>query len=298
MVLGHTGLPSSINDWIFSFHMPLFIIVSGMLFYPARYATPLKFIRKRALTLLFPYLIFSMVVLPFSNERITDWLLSGWNNGIALWFLPVLFLSEIYSYFTIKSIRSCKGIFISALIYGTIGYILYLLHIRLPYDIDASISATMFYLLGYCIKEPLFSFSTESFSMKALLVISSLFALNIALSQMLPKTDMAWNHCGLYGLNAFNAVAGSVAVFFISMIISRWTGIVQMILSWAGKNTLTILGLSQVISIELKDNLNILPQVPGGNNIARQIILWSLLYIISWAINRFAPWILGNTQKY
>ena len=96
MVLGHTGLPSMINNWIFSFHMPLFFIISGILFNPSRYVSSIKFIQKRVLTLLLPYLIFSSIVLFFSNEKVTDWILSGWNTGIALWFLPVLFLSEIY----------------------------------------------------------------------------------------------------------------------------------------------------------------------------------------------------------
>lgn len=33
MVCGHTGIPSLISNWIWSFHMPLFFIISGMLFF-------------------------------------------------------------------------------------------------------------------------------------------------------------------------------------------------------------------------------------------------------------------------
>ena len=44
MVCGHTGIPSLISNWIWSFHMPLFFIISGMLFCPTKYTNIQKFI--------------------------------------------------------------------------------------------------------------------------------------------------------------------------------------------------------------------------------------------------------------
>ena len=32
MVMGHTGIPRIGNQWIYSFHMPLFFFISGFLF--------------------------------------------------------------------------------------------------------------------------------------------------------------------------------------------------------------------------------------------------------------------------
>lgn len=34
MVMGHTSMPDAINRWIYSFHMPLFFLLSGLLFIP------------------------------------------------------------------------------------------------------------------------------------------------------------------------------------------------------------------------------------------------------------------------
>lgn len=47
MVCGHTGIPSLISNWIWSFHMPLFFIISGMLFCPTKYTNIQKFIHRR-----------------------------------------------------------------------------------------------------------------------------------------------------------------------------------------------------------------------------------------------------------
>ena len=101
MVCGHTGIPSLISNWIWSFHMPLFFIISGMLFCPTKYTNIQKFIHRRIQTLIIPYITFSIIVLATSENRISDlWIFEGWMNGCALWFLPVLFMTEIYSFFT------------------------------------------------------------------------------------------------------------------------------------------------------------------------------------------------------
>lgn len=41
MVCGHTGLPGALSNWIWSFHMPLFFLMSGLLYKTDRYPSSL-----------------------------------------------------------------------------------------------------------------------------------------------------------------------------------------------------------------------------------------------------------------
>lgn len=47
MVCGHTSIPLPISNWIWSFHMPLFFIISGILFNATKYPNFNLFIKKR-----------------------------------------------------------------------------------------------------------------------------------------------------------------------------------------------------------------------------------------------------------
>ena len=47
MVCGHTSIPLSISNWIWSFHMPLFFIISGILFNATKYPNFNLFIKEK-----------------------------------------------------------------------------------------------------------------------------------------------------------------------------------------------------------------------------------------------------------
>jgi fucose 4-O-acetylase-like acetyltransferase len=69
VVFGHSGFPSpAVNQWISSFHMPLFFLLSGILLsHTNAHEKPLKdTIKKKARTILVPYLFFSIFSILFS----------------------------------------------------------------------------------------------------------------------------------------------------------------------------------------------------------------------------------------
>ena len=57
VVLGHTSQFAGLVHWIFSFHMPLFFIISGMLFHERQFLDSFK---KKIARLLIPYLFFGI----------------------------------------------------------------------------------------------------------------------------------------------------------------------------------------------------------------------------------------------
>jgi fucose 4-O-acetylase-like acetyltransferase len=56
MVIGHMHLNSYVDKYIYSFHMPLFFIVSGCLYKPGKLS--LNYVKKKAQNLLLPYFAF------------------------------------------------------------------------------------------------------------------------------------------------------------------------------------------------------------------------------------------------
>ena len=61
MVMGHSGIPRFMHDWIYSFHMPFFFILSGFFFTAGKYAFG-ELVSRRARTILLPYVVFTVII--------------------------------------------------------------------------------------------------------------------------------------------------------------------------------------------------------------------------------------------
>ncbi len=103
--------------WIFSFHMPLFFIISGMLI---RYKGDEKkdfglLVRKRFQGIMVPYYLFSIIyifivlwgmfvdkIVPLSTLLVNIWYVLGLYGMNVLWFLPAMFMGELLFLFIIK----------------------------------------------------------------------------------------------------------------------------------------------------------------------------------------------------
>lgn len=293
MVCGHTSIPQSVSNWIWSFHMPLFFIMSGALFNATKYPNFSCFLLKRVHTLVIPYIILSFVVLLINdNVLIVEWLYKGWNNGYALWFIPVLFFAEIYSYFIIHYGHGVKKVLFWAGIIGSTGYLLSFYGIRFWYNVDVSFYACFFYLIGYLLRNRL----KQGLFCNWFLIFGILF-LKIVLSQICPRTDMASNTCGWYGLNAFNALLGTLAIIMIAKKdVLKKNNIVRTFFVWAGQNTLVILGLSQVVNVQLKFVMENMPMPEFINFIIRHFSLWIILWLLSVIIRKYLPEVIGQKR--
>lgn len=117
VVFAHVNRMQPAFTIIYSFHMPLFFIISGMLFKPDKYESFKPFIRSRLKSLICPYVFFSIIsYIAYILIKIISNGLSGINTVEAiklfgqifiaqypkkivynspLWFIPCLFLTEI-----------------------------------------------------------------------------------------------------------------------------------------------------------------------------------------------------------
>lgn len=104
------GTYNYVKVWVCSFHMPLFFIAYGLAV-PFNQKATLEFsiekIKKRALHLLIPYILWSAIYAPEINYKYflaagygTNRSLSWDGNNAVLWFLPAMFIAIVIDYFS------------------------------------------------------------------------------------------------------------------------------------------------------------------------------------------------------
>ncbi len=119
VALGHTNQGMTHRGWwgasdvgtrlditIYAFHMPAFFFVSGIfIFASVQKRGPGRFTIERARTLLYPYVLWSVIGVAAVNELShftaqppIDWrnFLPGLVRGIGIWFLPTLFACQVF----------------------------------------------------------------------------------------------------------------------------------------------------------------------------------------------------------
>lgn len=136
VVLGHaTFVNDRIITYIFSFHMPLFFIVSGMLMRIKSEAdSSIKnFMRKKLRSIAIPYLSFSMCYtiidflsvyyqqISYSDLKVNAICTLSLAGSGPLWFLPTLFLSELMLFLLAKKFNGWQTFVLSIVIAG-IGF--------------------------------------------------------------------------------------------------------------------------------------------------------------------------------
>lgn len=121
VVLGHSTRIGWLHSYIWSFHMPLFFFISGILFKPEKYPNFLPFVKSRLRSIMLPYAFFYLICFGYwalverymrgSDVSVLNQFLglfygthdSNYNvfNG-PLWFLPALFSMEMLYWLVAK----------------------------------------------------------------------------------------------------------------------------------------------------------------------------------------------------
>lgn len=108
------------NCWIINIAMPMFVFISGYLFYyqlqRGKYPTFIPLVEKKFTRILIPYFIFGLIMMATTGAFHPFELLHGgyWH----LWFLPMIFWCFIISYF-LKGIATWnKGVLVAFIIFS------------------------------------------------------------------------------------------------------------------------------------------------------------------------------------
>ena len=325
VVAGHTGfLSDTLLNWIMSFHMPLFFILSGMLLSHtnADRQNMSAFLKKKARTILVPYFSFSVLSILFSAILDTGSFASYLPNALVqtftlygisvLWFLPALFLGETVFLF----IRKKTSLLVSGILYFVICLLTvfcvntYHYHYIIDFENNLSVLgayliavfvrtgiAISFLAMGYYLQH--FIFCAEK--KKGIYAFCSLLflLLNIFLSSKNGKVDLNYMLFNNYLLYFSAALCGSLFVICLCAALPALTPLLA-----TGKHSLIImathmncrlLGVCYTIG---NVAVSLLPSIGNTGYILICCITMILLEIIAiHTISRVFPFLLGTTKK-
>lgn len=122
MVVGHSGAPKWLHDIIYTFHMPVFFIISGFLFKPKYILEWKVFLKRKLIAIYWPFLLWTTIYIVihnlfynweiYSNEYTTQNIKEQLVQGALMlkteqllggfWFLQALLFASVFSVIFLK----------------------------------------------------------------------------------------------------------------------------------------------------------------------------------------------------
>lgn len=285
VVLGHCVVKTDyIHKFIFSFHMPLFFVLSGYCFHVEKYKSVKEVLQKRARALLLPYCKFVLVglcvtfLIPEWREALTvrgllTDLYLGYPSSVhitSIWYLVSLCgITVVYSilHFWVKKTGKSIILYLGVTLSGVAGYCIYVVKSlagvgdntaeaastislpggRLPLTIDASLMALVFFAIGvWCYQKDVLSHLKHK---KTCSVIG--MALTVAVGCFL-NTRVNIHGCSYGNIVYFfiAAIGGTITVISIAQLMSMGAGKIirgmKNVLIFLGKNSLFMFAMQSL----------------------------------------------------
>ncbi len=269
----------SLCSWIFSFHMALFFIISGMLMAVKEdNETDIRiFIGKRFKSIMLPYFWFSLIyifivlysllidkVVPLKTLFIQLWYVLGMYGMNVLWFLPALFAGEVLFVFLTQRFKNHKSLFIIVILLA-VAITINQLRGGLPNNNEITerlneliitlirpVFVCSYIFIGYYIYKGFGLISSKFSNTKVLMIpaVPLLLVINIYVNTLNRPVDFRSLVLNNYLLYYLSSISGSLAILFISMLLSGLhigakingeTGF--PVLKFYGKNSLTFMAV-------------------------------------------------------
>ena len=305
MVLGHCYNGGALKSWIYSFHMPLFFIISGMLLKcknEVNKSSIRVFTLKKISQNLRPYLLFCMISLipilleSYLKNNIKNTVIEYFFRIIlglgvnALWFIPALIIAEILFFVMNKKLNKKISVIMTIILF-IMPYLFTLTNIETTQNIVLVILRSFiglgFLSIGY--------YSFEILNKKDVKIgdIVFYFMFTILFTYLNGKVEL-WNlEFNNFILYILSSIVGSIFVLFISKKINN-----NSTLEYFGKNTISILGV-QYITIQFIFKLGSkivgywdrVELIPG---LIAFIVTMTFILIEVVIIKKYMPFIIGN----
>lgn len=254
MVIGHAGCPKVFLNFLGTFHMPLFFMISGW-FINAQYPPHLL---KKVKTLYWPYIFWGITILViqyplyklgiYSKEysqydyitHLIKIVSFAQNEPIIgpLWFLKSLFFSYIFvSTIVWKTIQNKKKYYFTGLLCFIMlyfGYILYKKNGWLLYNIQRELMIPWLLWLGYYIKTLKINLLSPS------IIIFIYFIILFCCGQYV-TLDLVGSKIGNPAILTIYSLIGFVMVYNISFKLQHISKQISKSLAYIGRNTMPIL---------------------------------------------------------
>lgn len=326
MICGHcTGCPAQFKIWLYSFHMPLFFFLSGMVFNPDKYESFWAFLMSRVKSLLVPFLTLGFILwfwlyvfrnpenfLTAANlRRLINHLICwrGSKRYFGLWFIPCLFCAEIIVYAIVRVAKKGNTLILSAILHflcliaGCIllkywkgGYV---------WNIDVAPVAAGFIGLGFCLRlcagKPLARYLFKPVFIPVSLTLNCLF---LYFNHHYNAKSITKTVIDLYASKTGNIplyILGSLAGIWFALCVAHTVGKSRKLES-IGRNTLVFYALHRKPILDVFDRiLNTLLAGMKTSFFSRSLhtvlavsLSCIMLSMCADLINRHCPWILGR----
>lgn len=289
VILGHVFETGPANQFVYSFHMPAFFIISGMMqHYSSGLSKPLgQAVLGKIYSLVIPFLFFEVLGVLSNIIRFGVTLnVFGYayntltlccNNG-PNWFIWALFVDEILFLLIHKCFKN------KYLIWGLSAVIGMFMAVN--HDIYSTFGSTgigfLFLVFGYY-AAPLF---LKSFSKTAMGIA---LAVSVVSCICNGKVDLGPWVFGNIPLYVIGALSGTFWVIEISKIIH------SKLLSHFGRNTLTVLGTHQAINLALRTKMGMTEYTT-----LQGIIVFIGITVVQIPIihifNKYIPYLIGKKK--
>ncbi|AER55899.1 acyltransferase family protein [Pseudoxanthomonas spadix] len=317
VVMGHArGIPHLFTILVYSFHVPLFFVLSGWVSRAHGTARGLGETALRlARTLLLPYVVFYLLgygywlVTRHVGEKAARWgalpwwdPLKGLVSGIGpdlyvnpvLWFLPVLFVTTLAA-IMLRRVPAGLLVLLSMPVAALWILVFPPLGVRLPFGLDVMPIALAFYALGAWMA------SRSLLPKEAWLNV--IFTLVLVVPWMVlalrnGRVDVNALEFGQsVGLFFVNAILGTLLTLFVARLVAQ-----ASVLQWIGRNTLLILcthilvffvlsGVASLAGLYSEQNK------PGpGWALLVSLVAMGLALPMRWVFVRIAPWAIGLSR--
>ena len=271
VVFAHINHTPSLLAYIYTFHMPLFFIISGMFFKKDKYKTFGAFVKQKFLTLICPYMFFYVVsfVVKFAisaiyngltSEVINEYLMYALQMLVAeksatvidspLWFVPCLFAVECIYYFIVKlkpvflvvacSLLTFAGWFLESSFVSLEG-------IMIPWNLPTAFFAIGFFAIGNLtfkkVKETISKIKDSKHKVMLSLIGAVIcFALLVPCVMLNGKITMGSRVLNNGFILYFSGLVGTIGVLFLSIILEK-----AKFLLFCGQNSFSIMATHHLI---------------------------------------------------
>lgn len=163
VVIGHGTLNQSLSDFVYRFHMPLFLILSGC--FLKKEMNIKEYSKIRAIRLLIPYGIYMIIDYFFFDHlhnlnRVAHYLYGGrFINGVY-WYMTSLYASLVIAAILLNKVSRKQLIVIGILVGGIaiiesniIDFVPVLKRPGIPFDLDVALLVLSYLIIGYLLKD-------------------------------------------------------------------------------------------------------------------------------------------------
>lgn len=295
--LGHLGKDAGkLYPFVFSFHVPLFFMISGLFFnIPVDYKDAMRKVKTAFYRIIIPYFIFSLIGVVaytikwnYSPDKIIDMMtnvLLGMRNKVplaSLWFLPCLFVVIIY--YCIASMITKKPVvifFFSLFIYCLTPY--WFNKLPLPvFNVDFALNYLAFFSLGVLLSNKVKFEWPSYYEGKHRLTIITVFLLSFFYFFYAYQngTFTIINKINQNQLKYLCIFIITCIMFIPSIAIAYWVDLNPI--KVLGRNTLVLCGTEQILKVSLLSTLSMIGLPTTFNDPLSAVIFTILCLSVSY----------------